>query len=1278
MGAPRGRRENDLNVYVKNVLARLAASLAVLAVPAVLHAAPAVNMFISPNPIALGGTATLFLTLYDDTGAAFTGGSLALAYPPGVVNVGGAWFQNCGASVNAPAGVSSFNATNISVPASSNCQIYVDITSSVAGSHVIDAPPGSFTSASPPGSSVGDVTATLDVTAPITVTTTADSGAGSLRNAIASANASCASGLQIRFSLGTGGPFTIQPSTPLPPITCAGLVVDGFSQAGASANTQVGPTGDNANLQLILNGTGCTTCNGFTIAANNVTIKGFAIHSFQAAGIEVGASGASITGNYIGTDPGGTTAFANATGVHVSSGYAFIGGLSPQFHTLITGNVIGIHSQSGAIVSNTQVGGRRDGGLGIGNSGRGIFFNASNYTTNSVTSSRVLGNGGAGISVDAGTTIRTVIDKTTSFANGGIGIDLNDDGATANDEGGPPYDTDSGPDRLMNYPVVTSVGFDGFTTTVNGYVKSEPFSRVDISLFSNSSLTAKTQGETLLVTFSGTLDANGFLAFTRSFSGSVTNVSAQMTADTCGDGCTFSSEFSPSVAQAAAMSCTVFAEIQATGDGLVSGSPVIVPPGGAVTLMPLCFTSPTTFAWSTSETTFTIDVTGPAAGATATYTVNVSDGSASGTFSLTLQGALAGTPMCTISSSPALPITPTVGNPFSLTANCSPAATGFTWSPIYTGGATDYVSGQGTATANFQVGPTVEPGVGYHMLVTPTNAAGAGPTSSQIIWMGQVAMTAASTMDFGTIAAGTQSAPQSVTFKNLSSNNSAYFMNVAVSGPYAVTNNCPNPLPPLASCTIDIRFAPTVAGGPQTGTATASYSFPDNPSLAISLTGNATGAPGVMFTPSSLTFAPRTVSTTSTAQTITLANSGTSTLGITSITISGDFAFTTGCPATLAPGASCTIDVTFTPLVVGARTGALTVSDSASGSPHTVALNGTGLSTAAAVLDVSPSVVDFTAQPVDTDSQAQQVIVTNSGNAPLSFGSIGISGEFRMVAAPEGATPLSCPVTLAPGASCRIDIVFHPTGFNLREGLLTLASDGGNVSVHLAGTGLVPEPAQLEVPASLDFGSQAVGTRSAGKPLALHNVSPFPASVGELTASGDFAVSDTCTNIAAGATCSPLVTFQPRGVGPREGLLTIRTLRDVDPYLVRLAGTGIENLEPALELSVTHIGFGNAFVGQVIDREVTLRNVGQAVLQVFSILATGDYYTDGACVGPLAPGSQCTVRITFAPSSPGGRGGAVEIRSNAADSPHVVGFTGTGCFLPSPSRARFGGLLCGS
>jgi len=106
--------------------------------------------------------------------------------------------------------------------------------------------------------------------------------------------------------------------------------------------------------------------------------------------------------------------------------------------------------------------------------------------------------------------------------------------------------------------------------------------------------------------------------------------------------------------------------------------------------------------------------------------------------------------------------------------------------------------------------------------------------------------------------------------------------------------------------------------------------------------------PTARLSPSSLTFSPQGVGTTSAAKSVTLSNTGNASLAIASISASGDFGQTNDCGATLAAGANCTINVTFTPTAAGERSGTLSVADNALGSPHTVSLTGTGLAGTAA------------------------------------------------------------------------------------------------------------------------------------------------------------------------------------------------------------------------------------------------------------------------------------------------------------------------------------------
>src|SRR5882762_10354968 len=126
--------------------------------------------------------------------------------------------------------------------------------------------------------------------------------------------------------------------------------------------------------------------------------------------------------------------------------------------------------------------------------------------------------------------------------------------------------------------------------------------------------------------------------------------------------------------------------------------------------------------------------------------------------------------------------------------------------------------------------------------------------------------------------------------------------------------------------------------------------------------GNAGSLPAVSLSSTNISFPDQVTGTTSSARTVTVTNTGGSTLLISSIAISGPHSFDYGqvndCGSSLAPSGSCTISVVFAPSATGTRTATVIISDNAPGSPHTIALAGTGVPPAG--LSVSPRVVALT------------------------------------------------------------------------------------------------------------------------------------------------------------------------------------------------------------------------------------------------------------------------------------------------------------------------------
>jgi hypothetical protein len=207
---------------------------------------------------------------------------------------------------------------------------------------------------------------------------------------------------------------------------------------------------------------------------------------------------------------------------------------------------------------------------------------------------------------------------------------------------------------------------------------------------------------------------------------------------------------------------------------------------------------------------------------------------------------------------------------------------------------------------------------------------------------------------FGSITVGSSSASQTATLTNTSgAGNTVTISGKSIStgpnpGDFSFNDNCPSLLMSGLSCTFNITFTPT-AGGARSANLTVVDNAAGSPqAVALSGTGVAQ-TPGVSLNPTSLNFGDQTLSTTSTVRSIILTNTGSGTLTISSVVASGDFAVVTvpvtNCGGTLASLATCSLNVTFTPTATGGRTGAVTVTDNATGSPHVATLSGNGITT---------------------------------------------------------------------------------------------------------------------------------------------------------------------------------------------------------------------------------------------------------------------------------------------------------------------------------------------
>jgi titin len=275
------------------------------------------------------------------------------------------------------------------------------------------------------------------------VTTTADAGAGSFRQAILDANATVEPNT-IAFDIGGGGVQTIQPLSALPVVTRP-VVIDGTTQPGFAGTPLIVLNGSSAGFPA----------NGLTISAGDSTVRGLVINAFSNYGITLQTNGGNlIAGNYIGTDVTGTQAVGNAVGLgvfggsnniiggttatdrNVMSGNRLDGVSAESANVLVQGNFIGtdvtgtlaLGNRTGVIAGSlTRIGGTASGAGNVisGNREDGILAEGcvvqGNLIGTDVTGTRALGNLGNGVRAFSLSTIGGTVAGARNVISGNQG-----------------------------------------------------------------------------------------------------------------------------------------------------------------------------------------------------------------------------------------------------------------------------------------------------------------------------------------------------------------------------------------------------------------------------------------------------------------------------------------------------------------------------------------------------------------------------------------------------------------------------------------------------------------------------------------------------------------------------------------------------------------------------------------------------------------------------------------------------------------------------------------
>lgn len=285
--------------------------------------------------------------------------------------------------------------------------------------------------------------------------------------------------------------------------------------------------------------------------------------------------------------------------------------------------------------------------------------------------------------------------------------------------------------------------------------------------------------------------------------------------------------------------------------------------------------------------------------------------------------------------------------------------------------------GNGDGTFQVPVVSTDNAPVGAPIVVSDLNGDGTddllvAAESGSLFLSSPLATVSPSRQNFGTVANGGKSDSLTITVTN-SGNGPLHVTGATVAPPFNIVQPiCQGALARLENCVIPVALSPITLGTQSGQVLIQEDALNSKPIVFVSGT---SVTPTITADPASITFASQGLNTSSLAQTITLSNTSKVAGTFASITASGQFAATSQCGATLAPGATCTVSIVFTPSSIGIQNGSLTITDNATGTPQNISLTGTGV----AALSIATQSSGSTSATVKSDQTATYALALAAG-----------------------------------------------------------------------------------------------------------------------------------------------------------------------------------------------------------------------------------------------------------------------------------------------------------
>lgn len=320
----------------------------------------------------------------------------------------------------------------------------------------------------------------------------------------------------------------------------------------------------------------------------------------------------------------------------------------------------------------------------------------------------------------------------------------------------------------------------------------------------------------------------------------------------------------------------------------------------------------------------------------------------------------------------------------------------------------------------------------------------------------------------------------------------------------------------------------------------------------------------------------------------------------------------------------------------------------------------------------TPSPLNFPDTVVGACSASQTIVLSNAGT-----GTFTINQAFTLTPDHTNFIPAggNCGLNQSIGTnSCQVQVQFCPSATGARTANYNFFTDSGNPSVPLTGNGLPPlTPAGQFSPSSVPFSPQSVNTTSSSVPVTFTNIGTGPMTISSVAIADtvNFSQTNNCpASLAASVSCTINLTFHPTSTGTKS--TTVVVTGNTTPTTTSAAVTGTPT-QSLVNSTVASLVFTDTPIGSTTAPQTfTLSNMGTGAAQI-TINIVGNYSQTNTCGGTIAPSGNCTVSVSFSPSTAGSNPGSLLVTVPDGGPSRTVLLSGNG-LIPSNGVRQTGGV----